>query len=344
MLRALLYAGVGALPAVLFFVLVDPYNVVGKTDSFYPDYTADNARTGMNKGVVTVRNYEGRTAEGHSYNAFIFGSSISIYYDAAEWAALLSVDADSDAVISPYHFDSSGESIEQMAEKLTYLARRKAPLDYALIVLDPIVMASDTREDIMFISPPEFNTSLSNRYNFYYTFLRASTNVGFLRNWIPGKLHNFPYEINRTRIFEPQPIGYDPVFNQESLSLWDCEIRRDYAAFYAAHPLIPWPASPTESEAVLTPSRVEALGVIAGILHDAGTDYRVIVGPNRRRVFLNSRDLEVLRSTFEPERVYDFSRSLDGALECDTLLYDPTHYRPPFASRLMRSVYSPDFH
>lgn len=339
-LRSSLYALLGALPVLLFHIIVDPYKVVGKSDGFYPDYKVDNARIGMNKGVVTVNNYQARLEEGQSYNAFIFGSSISIYYDAAEWAELLTSGNDSIDYISPYHFDSASESLEQMAEKFIYLANHKAPLDYALIILDPLIMSGSTREDIMYISPPQFNTSPRHWMNFHYTFLKAATNIGFLRNWVPGKLFNHPYVLNKTPIFEPQPIVYDSIFNQESLPAWDLEIKQNPIEFYTRHPLIESPVTPSESERLLIGANVDALNTIANILHAGGTDYRIIIGPNRRKVVANREDVETLKHIFIPERVNDFSGSLVNELECDTLLYDNTHYRPVFASRLMHLVYN----
>lgn len=47
-----------------------------------------------------------------------------------------------------------------------------------------------------------------------------------------------------------------------------------------------------------------------------------------------------MQKIFGVDAVHDFSSTLVKALAEDTLLYDRTHYRPVFATRLMRMTYS----
>ncbi|MDE6336295.1 MAG: hypothetical protein K2L34_06970, partial [Muribaculaceae bacterium] len=71
------------------------------------------------------------------------------------------------------------------------------------------------------------------------------------------------------------------------------------------------------------------------------TDYQIIISPNRRGVSLSDDDLQTLQEIFEPARIHDFSLTYADELRTDTLLYDNTHYRPVFASKMMRAVYAP---
>lgn len=323
------------LPALLFFVLADPYKVFAPASEYYPDPNQSHARVGLNKGMVTVTNYEEQLRKGARYNAFIFGSSISCYYDADTWAVLLG-----GKDVEPYHFDSSSESLEQMAEKVEYLDRTGAPLKYALVVLDPLIMTSETDNNSpMSVAPPQFHPGILHKLRYYYTFFRGATNADFLKSYLAGMTSGEPTQIGRNPVFESQPIVYDPKRNQESIPEWDRMIASNPEAFYREHPLLPTPEKPIESEQVIDGDKEKALKKTAELFARHHTDYRIIIGPNRRKVALNRNDLQKLREIFGGGRVYDYSISHASDLEVDTLLYDNTHYRPIYATKLLRLTY-----
>lgn len=99
-------------------------------------------------------------------------------------------------------------------------------------------------------------------------------------------------------MFEPQPIVYDPIINQESIPQWDSIITVNAREFYSRYPLAESPESVTESEVVLTRAKEEALHRVAKVFSRQGTDCQVIVGPNRLKVALNHRDLGVLQDIY----------------------------------------------
>lgn len=335
MLRAFLVVGAAALPLVAWYLWADPYKVLRHYECYLPDPVGNPVRVGINKGMVTFANYLDRRAEGRTYNAFIFGSSVSCLYDADEWAAL----ADSTGGAHPYHFDSSGETLLSLADKVEYLSSHNQPVDYALVVLDPLIMANDNASGPALVSAPQLHKSLRERISYHYTFFRAATNADFFKSWIPFKLTGRRYANGRNLVFEPQPIVYDPVTNQETLPQWDSLIVNHPEQFYGEYPLDAWPDKATEIAPVLTAPKADALRRVASVFDRLHTDYHIIIGPNRRRETLNSADLRLMQQIFGSERVHDFSASMNSGLECDTLLYDNVHYRRPFASRLMRLVY-----
>lgn len=340
-LRFVLHAAAMTAPvlsvAVTYYLLADPFKVLWQYDDYFPDPRLHPVHARVNKGMVTVRNYNARKAEGKNYNAFIFGSSISCYYNAGLWASMLGRDA------RPYHFDSSNESLVSMAEKVQYLDRQGVDLDYALIVLDPLVMkVADNNTSPATIHPPELHPGLVHRLVWHYRFFRASTNADFFKSWIPAQVTGVPCCYGRNPVFGTQPIVYDPFTNQESMPLWDSMISVDPEKFYAQHPLLPSPKKVSESKVVLEREKADALTRIAAVFMAHHTDYQVVIGPNRRKVALNATDLHTLQHIFVPERVHDFSAVFATALESDTLLYDNTHYRPVFAARLLDYVYNKD--
>lgn len=327
-----------ALPLIAWYACTDPYKVLRRYDSgaYFPDPVEQPARLGVNKGLVTISNLERQEADGRSYNAFIFGSSVSCVYDADTWAHL----ADSTGHARPYHMDSASETLMSMADKAEYLDRTGHHLDYALIVLDPIILATVPDDSPPVIAPPQLHKSWLETLKYHYTFFRAATNADFLKSWIPYTLTGRPADNGRNPIFEPQPIVYDPIVNQESLPLWDSLIAADPHAFYTAHPLPPVPHRPTTSPILITGDRIEALRRIAAVFDRHHTHIKVIIAPNRRQVTLNPADLRTLGDIFGRASVHDYSSTLVTALAADTLLYDKTHYRPPFATLLMRRTYS----
>lgn len=318
-----------------WYLWEDPYKVVRHYECYLPDPRHTPVRVGINKGMVTITNYLDRIGEGRHYNAFIFGSSVSCLYDADSWAHL----ADTTGRARPYHFDSSGETLLSLADKVEYLHHRGQPIDYALVVLDPIIMANDKASGPALVNPPQLHKSLWEWLDYHYTFFRAATNADFFKSWLPYKLTGRAYANGRNLVFEPQPIVYDSLTNQETIPQWDSLIVNAPEEFYAQYPLLPSPSSLTESPVVITAPKADALRRVAQVFHDRHTDYHIIIGPNRMKETLNQHDLRLMKQIFSPERVHDYSASMAAELECDTLLYDNVHYRRPFALCLMRLAY-----
>lgn len=338
MVKALLMTLPVVIPALIFYIWADPFKAARHHDVYFPDPDKYPARVGINKGVVTFRTYEKMLAEGRRYNAFIFGSSISCYYDVHEWKELLTKQTGA-ADVRPFHFDSSSESLVQMAEKVRYLYDRGDTIRYALVVLDPLVMAYEEKDAPYRMDPIDLHPDPFYFLRYHYIFFRASTNADFFKSWLPGAITGRRYDNSRNPVFETQPIVYDPTVNQETMPQWDSIIAANPGEFYAGHPLVESPVHPVESPRLLTGRNRQALLDIASIFRKSSTDYQIIIGPNRRKVTLNRQDREWLESLFGRDRVHDFSRTLSKDLEQDTLLYDNTHYRPAYATRLLRLLY-----
>lgn len=338
MLKVGIFALSALLPLLCFYIVADPFEVLRHYETLYPNPELNPARVGKNKGFVTIENFEERIKGGRTYNAFIFGASISIYYDAAEWASLLGAN---DSNICPYHFDSSDETTEEMLHKVEYLDKNGHRIEYALVILDPILLG--TNRDAMGPSTVEHPHVSDNPFSllqFHYIFFRASTNADFLKSYLPSMICNEAIDNSRNLVMEPQPIAYDSITNQESLPLWDSLISTDAEDFYAYHPLLPSPDEISISPQQLTSEKIADFERIAAIFHRHDTSYEIIVGPNRRKVALSPSDLNELQRIFGAMHIHDFSRSMADALATDSLLYDNTHYRPVFASQLMQKVYS----
>ncbi len=345
LLRSLMVISIGLIIPIVWYVVADPFKVLRHYDCYFPDPSECIARIGLNKGMVTLTNFNDRRVEGHEYDSFIFGSSISIYYDSMNWAELVeksmadSIGIGKKPTVSPYHFDSSSETLMSMARKIRYLDKEGIHIRHALLVLDPIIMASNASEGPAYLDPPQLHDSFWETVKYHYTFFRAASNADFFKSYIPSKIKKVPFENGHNLIFESQPIEYDKYHNQETIPSWDSIISVDHRMFYRKHPLMDSPTKLSESRPILIAERLKALESIKNVFDRQSTDYRIIIGPNRSKVTLNPADLKSLQSIFSPERVYDFSASLAYLLEADTMLYDNTHYRPPMAELMMKKVY-----
>lgn len=324
--------------AVAWYAVTDPFMVLRSYADYYPSPTDHPLRVGLNKGMVTFNNLERRLATGERYNSFIFGSSISCYYDTGEWRLLLRRAGATDSIF-PYHLDSSNESLEAMARKVDWLCRHDIPIRHALVVLDPVIMAQDGGNSPAYLDPPALHASVFETAAYHYRFFRAATNADFLKSWIAGHAAGHAVNNGRNIIFEPQPIVYEARYNQESIPMWDAEIAANPGTFYTAHPLLTVGDTIAESPVAISPAKARALGRIAEVFRKDSTDYQIIIGPNRRKVALNPADHATLDSIFHPRRVHDLSRSMAPLLEADSALYDNTHYRPYIARKLMEQVY-----
>ncbi len=321
--------------ASLWYVIEDPYKVLRHYDCYLPDPDENPLRLGLNKEMITINNLNDRLAEGRIYDAFIFGSSVSCYYDALSWVSL----ADSTGSAKPYHFDSSNESLLSLADKFEYLDRKDIAIKYALIVLDPVIMSKDKPDGPAEMETPMLDNSILNLARFHYNYFRAATNADFLKSWIPAQVNGKPYYGGRNMIFETQPIVHDPLTNQETIPQWDYMISQSPEKYYARHRLIESPDSVTTSDSAIDSRKADALRRVARIIKKHGTDYRIIIGPNRLKKALNPLDLQQMEEIFQACRIHDFSSSMAGMLECDTMLYDNVHYRPAFALHMMQTAY-----
>ncbi|MDE6309533.1 MAG: hypothetical protein K2L93_01470 [Muribaculaceae bacterium] len=340
LLRTILAGVVVLLPFIIWYAVADPFKVLKHYDEYYDDPALYNARIGLNKGMVTVKTYQNNLQQGYSYNAFIFGSSLSCYYDANEWKNLIISSDTVERTVSPYHFDSASETPMSMARKVEYLQRDGTSIDYALMILDPLILGGKELDTPFAIDPVEFNPGLLHFIKYHYTFFRASSNADFLKNYIAAKITGRGDNIGHNPIFEVQPIIHNRHINEESIPQWDSLITVNPGRFYLDNPLVAPKLHATPGPTVITGERRSAFEKIAGIFNELKTDYHIIISPNRRGVSLSPADLQTLQSIFNPSRIHDFSTILAPDLQVDTLLYDNTHYRPPFASKMMRAVYS----
>ena len=328
------------LPPVLLvvglYLLIDPYRIVkGEvTESFIVD-PYNHPTLYRNKGLMSLKALERRVGEGDTPDSFVFGSSISCYYDVEHWNKYIG------SATMPFHFDSAHEGAASMLKKIQYLKNQDVDIKHALIVLDPSAISHPLQGDnIVNLDPPAIDAKPWSQLTWQYNYLRTATSTDFLINYLPY-LYDGRYNQNgRHALFEVQPMHYNVYRNEESIPLWDSIIRLRPEIFYAAERLPAMRELHCADSARIDEVRARYYRAIAEAL--SGTDYQIVISPTIDRDTLSSRDRRVLGEIFAGERVHDFSAKMSHIALADSNWYDRRHYRAPAARMIIDSIYSSD--
>lgn len=325
LLKVLAFAALPLLPPLLLYCVGDPFKVLRGRD----DYFADGLS--VNKGVVTLAAFE-RGYGRHRYNAFIIGSSLSCYYAVEDWLEHLPAGA------RGFHFDTSQQSIRTMRRLVDYLEHSGADVEHALLVLDPFIFRIDPRHDAMvYLDPPQIREAWYAPV-FHTRMFANFLNMKYMTSYVPWALTGRKKHYSEVLIFEPQPIVWNARTNEESIPQWDSLISSNPADFYAMHKIDPLPAHYSDRGPLITPDIEEDLRVVAATFRRLGTDYKVVVGPNRRLEVLGPVDEALMQEIFGNKFV-NLGRCFSNELRDERNFYDNTHYRRPLARKIMERVY-----
>ncbi|NPD93207.1 hypothetical protein [Xylanibacter muris] len=314
-------------PVALYFIC-DPFKVLRT----YDDYFADGLS--VNKGVVTASTFEAENPA-HHYDSFILGSSISCYYEADNWKKFLEPGA------RPFHFDTSNQPIRTLRRTVEYLERNAYSLRNILIVLDPFIFRlQPDKTDMVFIDPPQIRKEWWYKTFFHYKMISHFLNVKYLVSYLPWLYSKEKRSYCDTNIFEPQPITWDRITNEEHVYSWDDSISHCPEIFYARHPIGCEPKPYNSSKENLINKDIEEdMRTIAVILNRNGCNYKVVISPNLRREVLNECDDRIMRNIFG-HNYHNLGRDFHAAMTDHTNFYDNTHYRASLAGQIMQKIYA----
>lgn len=326
------------LPPVLLVVglyaLIDPYSVVrGEAANSFTLDPYIHPTLYQNKGFMSLKALERRIGEGDTPDSYIFGSSISCYYDVDYWNKYIG------SPTMPFHFDSAHEGAASMLKKIQYLKGQGIDIKHALIVLDTEAISHPLQGDnIVNLDPPAIDRQPWSPITWQYRYMRAATSTDFLVNYLPY-LYDGRYNQNGPHaLFEVQPMHYDVYRNEESIPLWDSIIRFRPEMFYTAGRLPADREPHCADTARIDSERERYYRAIACEL--TGTDYRVVISPTIDRDTLSDRDRRMLGEIFGTGRVHDYSASLSHIALADSNWYDRRHYRAPVAQMIIDSIYA----
>lgn len=319
--------------AVAIYIAIDPFNVVHRhslNEVVESDYFM-NPHVMVNKGYMSIKSLEQRRDEGDVPDSFIFGASISCYYEVEYWKNIIK------AVVMPQHFDSSDEGVGSLRRKIEFLLDEGYNLNNALIILDPHILEYETYGDAIWSMDYPGIAGWWTWPRWHYRFFSAFYDREFLTSYFPSAagLGNKIY--GRVDIFEHQPMVYDMYRNEESIPSWDTNIVQRPELFYAYRGLITSRVPHCSEPCRIDESKEKEYRNIARLLEN--TDYHVIVSPTLDCDTLSDRDSRLLTSIFGRERFHNFSGSMVEVALNDSNWYDNKHYRAPVARMLMDKAY-----
>ncbi len=314
------------------YIPIDPFKVLSQYDSdTVGNVIADSLKLSVNKGMLSIQALDRRMESGDIPDSFIFGASISCYYETDYWRELI------DTGTMPIHFDSSSEGARSLRYKLEYLKSRKIEIRNALIVIDPLTIETDvTGDNIMSADPPE--TAGWWTWPIWHTrFMKAFYSADFLASYLPSQLAGTQRRYGLHEIFDRQPIVYDMYRNEESIPAWDEDIRQSPSSFYTRRAFpesrVPHCGNPCRIDRV----REHEYRQVAQLLE--GSDYHVVASPTLRCDTLSGRDAGLLAEIFGSGRFHDFTARMSYVAMQDSNWYDTRHYRAPVARAIMDAVY-----
>lgn len=327
------------LPILVFFIITffpyllwDPFKVVKKYDTFYePD---EKARVGLNKDYVSTMTFISNESR-HTYDAFIFGNSRSIFYRAADWKKHLPGEA------KCFHFDASGESLWAMNKKFEFLQKEGVTLSHALILFDYATLIQDSeREGHLFkISPPL--TEDKNWLDFQLTYFKTFLTPKFLYAFLDYKISNQvkPY-MKTEKLLGDEPIDYLLENNEIQFNYFEKLIAEN--TYYTPERMQVFYERDSENESVspvsIKESQKELLRNIKEILQQYQTNFKIVISPLYDQQKLHPEDLSYLEHLFGKENVFDFSGKNTITNDYRNY-YENSHYRPHIAKMIMDSIY-----
>lgn len=315
---------------VFVYVIIDPYKVIYHHAPFYE--TRNNFT--IHRGYVSTMTFK-EQIEKYGYNSYIFGNSRSLFYEVETWQKYLPLNS------SCYHFDESGGCVRGLYEKVEYINKHHADLDYALIVLDEELLSFYERTGPLFMPIPELKTGfrlfqqLSFHFKYFSCFIKPKIFVAIL-----------DYSIFRTyrsymkSIIDPLEISYDIKSNE--IRLVEIESKIDNGNYYTDEKMSVFNHAQFPSDSCtchLDEEKVILLKNIKDIFDSKRTSFKVVISPLYDQKKMNIQTVLTLQSIFGEANVYDFS-GINKWNQDYRNYYEASHYRPQVAAEIMSIIYN----
>lgn len=313
------------LAIVVTYIAIDPFNVIW---SFNPmDKVAEKSEP-FNRSRLAVEAYLNHR-DSVDYNAFLFGSSRTIYYSVDEWKRHLPDDA------VCFHFDAAWETLEGMLDKMDLIKEKGDRIKYAILEFHADQFADTAHAEIPYRQDFRLRHS-ENVFAYHFRHFMSALNTDFLKVYIPYLFTGKMEDTEENKVFESPMRGYDPVKNEIDYRNFDDEIDTDSTAYFNRYSRHYQKAAVDSVVPRMSDERIALLREMRRRLNADSTDYRVILGPSFYRHVNNSTDVALLRRIFGVKRVYDFQHL---GVESQSNFYDNIHYRYFIADSIMTMVY-----
>ena len=325
----LLLAPVLLLAAVYF--VTDPYKTLRPFSLTYFDSTN---RDYLSSELFLLN------ANEQQYDSYIFGSSRGCGINSYHWLKYLPDGS------KQFLFQAWSETIAGIDQKVTYIDEHQYDLRNALILIEiPGTFAKSQRPtEALSIKDPSFSGQP-------HWLFQATLLFDFLQKpseWVKAIKH---------RLHPHRPaVVFDPVSNDWEKGNRELDVdalpgkaglknlsRTARAAFFKNYVDNPNAVIPV-SESVIDDSMIRSMNHIREVFRRHGTAFRIVVTPGYCYQYpaISSRDLNVLRSIFGEDAVFDFSGRMDMTSDYENFS-DGNHFGLRVGWQMIEEMYNPDY-
>ncbi|MBQ7191641.1 MAG: hypothetical protein IJS00_02065 [Paludibacteraceae bacterium] len=326
LLSILVIAGVPMLIALGLYLWTDPFRTLHPFDINDTDAT--------NREYASTELFR-RNHSTYHYNAFVFGSSQASGLNTYTWALYLPDSA------STFLFQAYAETITGVKQKVEWLDKQNAHIDYSLVLIDIPGFFSNRQYGYEAVSMKHWRLSGEPEWLYhtheYLNFLQRPsfwwTNI---KRTVNGVKEPFDNDTVTNDFFAYNRYHYDVLPPQDSLKNCSEVTRRTFFAEVNNRT----EADVKMSKAVINSRMQQILCDIKAVFDKQHTDYHIIITPAYRYVhpYLNTADLEVLQHIFGKERVWDFTT--DPQLTSDyNDFFDPVHFGTRLGWYMLQDIY-----
>lgn len=316
------------IPIIVFLLLVmgyivyDPFQVIHS----YNKYTSLQVNRSYISTEVFLKNYKKE-----HYNSFIFGSSRVFGYNVDSWKKHLDADA------KVYSFDSYGEKIGAVYNKLRFLDSLNVDIKNVLLCFDVDFTFNYNENEPKFLYMEHPLLSGKGWCDFHETHFLAYFNPSFIASFYGNKILGINNNYVRQHYFLVEST-FDPITNRPFRSDLEDRIKSepdyyDSPIFYTVKDtLIVSPFFQVDKQ------HEKTLHKIKQILLKHKTNYKVVINPLYTQVRFNPKDMEIIQDVFGSDHVYNFAGRNKFTVSKYNY-YEESHFRPLVGDSIMNIIY-----
>ncbi len=316
--------------AAVYFV-TDPYKTLRPFSLTYFDSTNRDYLS----SELFVLNYPEQ-----AYDSFIFGSSRACGINSYHWLKYLPEGS------RQFLFQAWSETITGIDQKVTYMDEHKCDLRNALILIDipGTFSRSQLPTQALSIKNPRFSgqSRWAHQVILLYDFAQKPSEwVRAIKKRCHPQRPSVVFDIVSNDWEKGnRDVDVDVIPVQDSLRNLSRTARAAFFKNYVDNPNAVVPSS----SSLIDDSMLRAMYHIKEVFLRHNTDYRIIITPGYRYQFpvISTHDLDLLRSVFGNDAVFDFSGREDMTSDYNNFS-DPNHFGSRIGWQIIEEVYNSDY-
>lgn len=330
--KLLIFVSIASIPLVVLligYIYYDPFRVIKEYKNY--SYSQPVPHVIPNRDVINTDIFI-ENEKKLNYNSFIFGSSRTSAFTAADWKKHLNAN---DQI---FFFDASGEAIYGIYTKLKYLDKVNAKIDNALILFcrDAIFKHTENFTTHLTIKHPAI--SGESKLYFHFVFFKAYLNLKFLNSFYN---YTFTKKIKpfMNEYIAPGKTMVDSLSNGESLAEWDSEINKNPELYYGDRKKLFYERKGEAVDSIkqINEKSLYMLQEIKRILVKHNTNYKIVLSPIYDEVKFSVADLKILKENFG-NNIFDFTGE-NQITRSKYNWYETKHFRTFIGDSILNVMY-----